>query len=137
MGHYPTVHRGSHRPEKRKALNGLGEHEAGIYAARTRLALAKRVNELKLARQLVRVVWADAPQFLQPFFCGQLRPGVLPAGNHAVRVRILSLGGFTDDSFGAGPARGWRDWSRSRPLCWIFRFASEPAQAERKTECRG
>ena len=47
-----------------------------------RMAFAKHLNEFNLARQMIRVVRADATQFIQEFFCDHLRLGVFHPMNH-------------------------------------------------------
>lgn len=49
-----------------------------------RITLAERFEESDLLRQMVRIVWADATQFIEQFLCYQRRFGVLHSVDHAM-----------------------------------------------------
>ena len=57
--------------------------EAG-HLRQFRMTLAERLDQFDLARQMIRVVWADAMQFIQQFLGDKLRRGVFHAVNHAM-----------------------------------------------------
>jgi hypothetical protein len=52
-----------------------------------RMTLAERLDQFNLARQMIRVVRADAMQFIQQFLGDQFGLGVLHAVDHAVSHR--------------------------------------------------
>ena len=57
--------------------------EAG-HLRQFRMTLAERLNQFNLARQMIRVVRADAMQFIQQFLCDNFRLGVFHPMNHAM-----------------------------------------------------
>ena len=51
------------------------------------MTLAERLDQFNLAGQMIRVVWADAMQFIQQFLGDQLGRGVFHAVDHPVSHR--------------------------------------------------